>query len=206
MSLWYNIHVVDNSARDPRDHPSHDRLFTILRLITILIDTCGELRSVAEYFHRRKHDMFQRPQHEEAVLTHQANQATVEDLVFILLLLRVPPQVQIYTSKETQGDRGHAHRVLTHLVIPRFRNNNYVVYMDNFFMSVAIFRELSENGILACGTHRTNRIGLPVHLADKNVVKPLRRGEALLHHEPLGGWTRSQCMSYQMFIRRRLQW
>ena len=125
--LLYNIYVVDNSTSLPRDHPAQDRFFKNLRLITILNDTCGELQSVAERFHQRNHG----PQHDEAVLTHEANQARLQDLVFILLLLRVPPRVQIYTDKETQGDRGLAHRVVAHLVITRFRNNNYVVYMDS---------------------------------------------------------------------------
>ena len=175
--MWYNIHLVDNTSkcatvctsvyqesshvlvvqytysgnttRVPRDLPAHDRLFKIIRLITILNDTCGEIRSVAEHFHRRKHGMFQTPQHDKAVLTHEHNQARLQDLVFILLLLRVSPQVQIYTGMETQGDYGVAHRVVTALAIPRFRNNNYVMYMDNFFMPIAIFKELSENGILA---------------------------------------------------------
>ena len=26
MSLWYNIHLVDNTTGVPRDHPDHDRL------------------------------------------------------------------------------------------------------------------------------------------------------------------------------------
>ena len=153
MSLWYNIHVVNNTPNVPRDH--------------LLNDTCGELRSVAEHFHRRKHGMFQRPQHDEAVLTHEVNQARLQDLVFIPLFLRVPPQVQIYIDKETQGDRGLGQRVVTHLVIPLFRSNNYVVYMDNFFTSIAIFRELYENSILACGTYPTNGIELPADLADR---------------------------------------
>ena len=55
--------------------------------------------------------------------------------------------------------------------------------MDNFFTSIVIFKELSENCILACGTYRTNRTGLPADLADRNVVKPLRRGEALFGHK-----------------------
>ena len=127
--------------------------------------------------------MFQTLQHDEAVLTHEVNQARLQDLVLILLLLRVSPLVQIYTGMEIQGDCGVAHRVVTDLVIPRFRNNNYVVYINNFFKSIAIFNELSENGILACGTYRTNRTELSDDLADKNVVKPLRRGEALFRHK-----------------------
>ena len=140
MSLWYNIHVVDNYTSVSWDHPAHDRLFKILRQITILNDNCGELRSVAEHFHRRKHGIFQRPHHDEAVFTHEVNQARIQDLLFIPLLLRVPSQVQMNSGKETQEDRGHAHRILNHLVIPSFRNNNYVVYMG-FFTSIAIFKD-----------------------------------------------------------------
>ena len=55
--------------------------------------------------------------------------------------------------------------------------------MDNFFKSIAIFKELSENRILACGTYRTNRTGLSADLAEKKVVKPLRRAEALFRHK-----------------------
>ena len=55
--------------------------------------------------------------------------------------------------------------------------------MDNFFTSIVIFKELSENGILACGTYRTNSTGLSADLADKNVVKPVRRGDALFRHK-----------------------
>ena len=209
MCLWYNIHVVDNTPSVPRDHLAHDRLFKMLRLITILNDTCGELRSVAKNFHRRKHGMFQRPQHDEAVLTYEVNQARLQDLVFIPLFLRVTSQVQIYTDKETQGDPGLAHRVVTHLVIPRFRSNNYVVYMDNFFTFIAIFRERYENCILACGTYRTNRIGLPADLTDR---MSWSHWDAARHcsviratPQPLCGWTRSHCMSYQMPICRQQQ-
>ena len=172
-----------NTTNVPRDHPPHDRHFKIIRLITILNNTYGDLRSVAEHFHRRKHGVFQTPQHDEAVLTQEDNHARLQDLVFILLLLRVSPQVQIYTGMKTQGHCRVTHRVVTDLVIPRFRNNNCVVYMDNFFTSIAIFKELSENGILACGIYRTNRTGLSADLAYKNVVKPLRRGEALFCHK-----------------------
>ena len=185
------MHVVNNTTSIPRHHPARDRLFKIIQLITILNDTCVDLRSVAKHFHQRKHGMFQTPQHDEAVLTHEDNQARLQDLVFILLLLRVSPQVQIYTGMETQGDCGVAHRVVTDLVIPRFRNTNYVVYMDNVCTSIAIFKELSENGILARGIYRTNRIGLLADWADKNVVKPLRCGEALFRQK---GQHHSHCV------------
>ena len=115
MSSWYNIHVVDNTTSVPQNHPAHDRHFKIIRRITILNDTCGDLRSVAGHFHRRKHGMSQTPQHDEAVLTHEDNQARLQDLVFILLLLRVSPQVQIYIGMETQGDCEVTLRVVTDL-------------------------------------------------------------------------------------------
>ena len=55
--------------------------------------------------------------------------------------------------------------------------------MDNFFTSIQLFKELSKNGILACGTYRTNRTTLPADLVNKNIVKPLRHEEALFHHK-----------------------
>ena len=73
---------------------------------------------------------------------------------------------QIYPGKESQRYRRLADRVVTNLVIPRFRNNNYVVYMDNFLTSIALLKELFENGILAGGTYRSNRTGLPVDPAE----------------------------------------
>ena len=68
----------------------------------------------------------------------------------------------IYTPAWRPERSRTRYRVVTHLVIPRFRSN-----MDNFFTSIAIFRKLSENCILACGTYRTSRIGLPADLADR---------------------------------------
>ena len=55
------------------------------------------------------------------------------------------------------------------------------VYMDNLYTSVALLSDLRVRGILACGTGRANRKGLPTTLLPKNVR--LQRGE-LDGHDP----------------------
>jgi len=83
---------------------------------------------------------------------------------------------QIYSGKESQHERGLAHRVVTDLVVTHFANKNHIVYMDNFFTSLPLFDELLQHGIMACGTYRTNCAGLPSDLTAKDTVKQLARG------------------------------
>ena len=43
---------------------------------------------------------------------------------------------------------------------------NYHIYFDNFFSSVKLFEDLLEDGIYACGTFRSNRVGIPKAIQD----------------------------------------
>ena len=38
---------------------------------------------------------------------------------------------------------------------------HYHLYYDNFFSSVALFNDLLEDGLYACGTFRRDRKGIP---------------------------------------------
>ena len=49
----------------------------------------------------------------------------------------------------------------------------HFVTMDNFFSSIAIFKELLVRGVYACGTIRTNCIGLPSILRNSRTFKNL---------------------------------
>lgn len=51
-------------------------------------------------------------------------------------------------------------------------NKHHQIYIDNYFTSVPILEYFMVNGVDVCGTIRTNRKGLPVHLAED-----LERGE-----------------------------
>ena len=51
--------------------------------------------------------------------------------------------------------------------------------MDNFFSSVALFKELLGRGVYACGTIHTNRIGIPLFLRNIRSFKNLPQGTTM---------------------------
>ena len=55
------------------------------------------------------------------------------------------------------------------------------MFMDNYYTSVWLFEEREGRKTLACGTVRSNRLGLPKDICDLKAkeVKSLKRGESL---------------------------
>jgi hypothetical protein len=51
------------------------------------------------------------------------------------------------------------------------QRNNHILFFDNYFSSVFLMKYLKDRGILACGTVRSNRQGLPVLTADKHMKR-----------------------------------
>jgi hypothetical protein len=47
---------------------------------------------------------------------------------------------------------------------------NLQLYFDNFYTSVELLKDLHTRGVLACGTVRTNRKGLPKQLLAKAAI------------------------------------
>ena len=83
--------------------------------------------------------------------------------------------LQVYTGRDgQQQEKGLAHRVVMDLCQPLL-GKNMRLFIDNFYTSVPLLNDLLIRGVLACGTVRANRIGLPAHLKS-NVVK-LKKGE-----------------------------
>ena len=84
---------------------------------------------------------------------------------------------KLYTGKEDESHTtlGLAHRVVLDLLNDdRLQNKGYHVYMDNFYTSPALFRDLRDQGFEACGTIRSNRVGIP---EDIRLAK-LKKGES----------------------------
>ena len=50
-------------------------------------------------------------------------------------------------------------------------NKGYHVYVDNFYTSPALFLDLLQNGIEACGTVRNDRKGLSKRFQNANLSK-----------------------------------
>ncbi|KAH7940561.1 hypothetical protein HPB49_001894 [Dermacentor silvarum] len=88
--------------------------------------------------------------------------------------------LEIYQGKGTGVSENHFHLGLGGSVVMRLvehapHGHNIRVYMDNYFSSVPLLRELKELGILASGTIRSNRLlGCPLK-SDKE-LKQTGRG------------------------------
>lgn len=71
----------------------------------------------------------------------------------------------IYEGKSptTQNpqNKGLSYESVVALVNPSVLGTGYKLYVDNFYTSPMLFRDLLEKRIFACGTIRSNRIGFP---------------------------------------------
>ena len=75
---------------------------------------------------------------------------------------------QVYTGRDgRQVEHGLSHRVVVDLV-GQLEDRYPTIYMDNFYTSVDLLRDLIARGIYACGTVRQNRKGLPAEIMPKN--------------------------------------
>ena len=74
--------------------------------------------------------------------------------------------LQIYTGKEGNNvEKGLASRVVKDLM-ENYQGLGHHVYVDNFYTSPQLFKDLLEAGTLACGTIRSNRKGFPAAVKD----------------------------------------
>ena len=62
-----------------------------------------------------------------------------------------------------------------------FVDNRHYLFMDNYYISVGLFKELEKSATLACGTVRSNRVHHQREICNlKSIqVKQLKRGESL---------------------------
>ena len=85
---------------------------------------------------------------------------------------------RLYTGKEVdrpESSLGLAHQVVLDLLDDdRLRSKGYRVFMDNFYSSPDLFRDLKKEGFEACGTLRSNRRGIPAEVKEVR----LRKGES----------------------------
>ena len=74
--------------------------------------------------------------------------------------------INVYVGRPSDGvstEHGLGARVVLKLTQP-FQHKNYRVFCDNFFSSPALFEELLQNGLYACGTVRSDRREFPTDL------------------------------------------
>ena len=81
-------------------------------------------------------------------------------------------QFEVYQGKgsNTTPELGLGGSVVKTLTRPLVGKHHHI-FMDNFFTSPALFRDLLQDGIYACGTVRSNRRGFPQYLKGKRILK-----------------------------------
>ena len=95
---------------------------------------------------------------------------------------------QLYSGKANGvQENGLAYRVVMDLTEPLF-NQGYHLYVDNFYTSPTLFRDLAVHGIGACGTLRKNRLTVPDNIRNAT----MKAGDPIITaeegHMKLIGW------------------
>ena len=73
---------------------------------------------------------------------------------------------KVYTGKEANVVQKDLGKRAVMLLMEPFLDKGYYVFMDNYYTSVGLFEELEGRKTLACGTVRSNRLGLPEDICD----------------------------------------
>ena len=71
--------------------------------------------------------------------------------------------LNMYTGKETVAvneTRGATHKLVMDVINP-ILDRGHIVYMDDYFSSPALFKDMIDRQTGACGTLRVNRTGVP---------------------------------------------
>lgn len=170
-----NLHVCDITAHLPRDHKDHDKLQKVRPLLDYLNRTYqenatnSESQSVDESMIKFK-GRDSKKQYMPAKPIKRGFKAWCRCDSKTGYLY----QCDIYTGKDqTLNEEGLGYRVVMKLGgnLPR---NTHLVF-DNFFSSLALMEALHHRGILATGTVRMNRKGLPKELCSPKPKTPEER-------------------------------
>ena len=168
-----NIHANDNTTRLPRDDPNFDKLHLIRPVLDEVMQCC-----LREYNPHRNCSI------DEAMVAFRGRLGWRQYMPAkptkygMKVWMRADPvnaycnEFEVYTGRVQQDrpERGLGERVVKELSV-KLRGGNYVVNNDNYFTSVPLFESLLDEGILARGTVRINRRGLPRRLLSEPIPK-----------------------------------
>ena len=162
LSILTFLHLCNNEEALPRDNPAFDKIFKVRPLVELLVP-------LWQYYFKPSKEISV----DESMIAFKGRTE----------LMQYMPQKpskwgmkgwgladsksgymynwSFYTGRDnTRTEHGLAHRVVTDLARVVY-GKGHVIYMDNFFSSPALFNELADNQLGACGTFRINRQGIP---------------------------------------------
>lgn len=170
LAILSFLHLVDNTTTVPRGEPGHSKAFKIRSFVDSLLP-----------LFQRHYTPSKELSLDESMIAFKGRTSLMQYMPKKASKWGMKAWVladsdtgylwnwQLYLRKEDNVDptRGLAHRVVTSLVAPLY-GKGHVVFMDNFFSSPDLFKELAGNQTGACGTLRTNRRGVPEAVRNRN--------------------------------------
>lgn len=172
------FHINDNSEMKERNHPDYDKLFKVRPFIDALLSNFSnvepeEYNCVDEImipFKGRsslKQYVKNKP-HKWGIKTFA--RAGISGIIY---------DFEIYVGKGTvkeSTELGISGDIVTRLSKGIPKNQNFKLFMDNWFTSFHLLRTLKESGILACGTVRVARMPKCNTLKSERSLKDEGRG------------------------------
>jgi len=165
------LDLSDNTTDLPSDHPDHDRLHKVRPLLSELV-----CRWKAAYHPQREVSVDESIvafKGRSKMIVYKPNKPHKWGLNAWVLAEAKTGYVwnlEMYTGKKSETEVGLTKKVVTSLCQPLY-NTGHHVYMDNYFSSPALFCELKQNQLGACGTLRTNRTGVPASIKTAKLTK-----------------------------------
>ena len=164
------LHFCDpNQQQPPANDPTHDRLHKIRPVVTYLQEKFETL-----YYPTKEIalDESMIPFKGRLKFKQRMPLKPVKNGIKVFVLSESSSgycyKFEIYLGKdgderEDAGDLGKTGQVVVRL-LRGLQHRGFNVYVDNFYTSIPLFYFLSERGIYACGTIRTNRKHFPKDL------------------------------------------
>ncbi|KAK3108956.1 hypothetical protein FSP39_019728 [Pinctada imbricata] len=166
------FHVSDNSQNPRRGQPGHDKLAHVRTILDVILP---KLKSA--------YNPHKEVSIDEAMIAFTGRLGFKQYVPLkptkrgIKVWMRADPhngfvnEFQVYTGKEGRTvEKGLGERVVRDLSRSIWGNYHHI-YCDNYFTSIQLFNDLTENKTYACGTIRTNRKGLPPTITKSKLKK-----------------------------------
>ena len=164
LAILTFFHLNNNESNRPRDHPNHDKLFKIRPLLGHLLTKwqlyfnlkreCSVDESIIAFKGRTSMTQYMPNKPHKWGLKAWCLADSKTGYMYNL---------NMYTGKETVAvneTRGATHRVVMDVISP-ILDRGHIFYMDNYFTSPALFKDMIDRQTGACGTLRVNRTGVP---------------------------------------------
>ena len=169
--LWRFLHLTDNNNKIPYGQIGHDKLFKVRKLLDLL---CPLFESEFEMYQSCAIDEamipFKGRLKFKQYMKDKPTKWGIKVFVFADSQTGYVKRLQVYTGKGLDScvsDVGLCTRVVLDL-LEGFDHTGLQLYTDNFYTSPLLYYRLYKNqGICACGTARSNRIGFPKELCVK---------------------------------------